>query len=350
MFRRHFSALGAALIVVAALAGCAQPQVGGVPAAVATADATGIRQLDWLHTYDQLTRELKRIEAESAGRVRVVSIGKTLEGRDVWFATVGTGLRRLLFLTQQHGNEPLPTEAALFLLDRLSTAPAGSNDAWLLTKVTLGIVVRANPDGSEVYHRWNVDPLAPAIAGAREGVGYDVNRWHAPMWDARLDENPVREARAIIATYHSFQPELVVDYHHQGDFIHDSTGQLVDMSIFWPTAPGISDAVRQQSQRVNVVIYDAVRAAGGVVTQYPGGDFEGIARNAYGLRGSASVLVEHRRNVEQAHEWLTWNSKVSMLSIMQAYADGSIHRIDPDRAWDIPDRGDRFELPVDQYH
>src|SRR5215211_8157642 len=69
--------------------------------------------LERLHTYDELTVALHRIADRSGGRLRVESIGRTHQGRDIWLARIGTGDTGVMYVTQQHGNEPLGTEAAL---------------------------------------------------------------------------------------------------------------------------------------------------------------------------------------------------------------------------------------------
>jgi hypothetical protein len=77
--------------------------------------------------------------------------------------------------------------------------------------------------------------------------------------------------------------------------------------------------------------------AGGNVSQYPGGDYEGIARNAYGLLGSASVLLELSAIDDEQSQIRA--AYLVMLSVAQTAADGSLERIDPARADAIPLRG-----------
>ncbi|GID28294.1 hypothetical protein [Paractinoplanes brasiliensis] len=75
------------------------------------------------------------------------------------------------------------------------------------------------------------------------------------------------------------------------------------------------------------------------MTRYPGGDYEGIARNAYGILGSASLLVELSDLPAAQTEFQINSAYVSMVSTVKAAADGSLWRADPARADSIPARG-----------
>ena len=57
------------------------------------------------------------------------------------------------------------------------------------------------------------------------------------------------------------------------------------------------------------------------MSQYPGGDYEGIARNAYGLRGSASVLLELSAIDDEQSQIRA--AYLVMLAVAQTAADGS---------------------------
>ncbi|WP_033299597.1 M14 family zinc carboxypeptidase, partial [Nocardiopsis gilva] len=69
----------------------------------------------------ELTRRLHRLENRSHGHIDVTEIGRTNQNRPIYNATVGTGPRRLLYITQQHGDEPLGTPAALEFLRHIGT-------------------------------------------------------------------------------------------------------------------------------------------------------------------------------------------------------------------------------------
>ncbi|PSL08262.1 zinc carboxypeptidase [Haloactinopolyspora alba] len=315
--------------------------------AVASADPTTTPNGPWvedsqhvslerLHTYDELTRELRKLERRSQGQLELSSIGTTNEGRDIWQAELGTGPTKVLYVTQQHGDEPLTTEAALATVKQLGTSKA----SWvrdILDEITLRVIVRANPDGTERYQRQNVDPDCSGQY-CEPGVGYDMNRFHDPAVDP--EDNPVPESAAVQAMFRDWRPDITVDYHHQGSYVADD-GSLITTSVMWPLNPEVDPAVVDASKQVAVTAYDSISAYGhGEVSQYPGSTIPGIARNSFGLQGSASLLVEFRGGIGQKSSgYLMRQGYVAMMAIAQAAADGTLADVDPARADDIPPRG-----------
>jgi hypothetical protein len=151
------------------------------------------------------------------------------------------------------------------------------------------------------------------------------------------EDNPATEARHIQRAYAEFQPQIVMDYHMQGRYT-DAEGREITASLMWPTHPDVTPALVDAAKQVTVVAQRAVSRAGGNVSQYPGGDYEGIARNAYGLRGSASVLLELSAIDDEQSQIRA--AYAAMLAVVQAGADGSLRHVDPARADAIPPRGD----------
>src|SRR5687767_5256184 len=108
-----------ALLLMAPSSAGAQPQ--SVPNGPWLED-TQHMSLERLHTNAELAAALQRIADRSKGRMTLEVAGRSNEGRPLWLAKVGSGDTTVLYITQQHGNEPLGTEAALQLLQRLATS------------------------------------------------------------------------------------------------------------------------------------------------------------------------------------------------------------------------------------
>jgi predicted deacylase len=297
---------------------------------------TQAMKLERLHNYEELVKALTQLEASTHGRVQLEVIGQTNENRDIYLAKVGTGAKKVMYITEQHGNEPLGTEAALQLLKKLGSSNHPEIRA-IREEVTLYVVVRANPDGRERFWRYNYDPEANPEFG-RKGQGYDINRYHSPSLPPEV--NPVPEAAAIQRVYERYRPDLVVDYHHQGSY-RTEEGEMITTSVFWPTHPDVSREVVDLSKQASVLIYDTLMHYGfAEVSQYPGGNYEGIARNAYGLRGSGSVLVELRGGIGQKSSgYLIRTAYASMFALLESMTDGTLETIEPERADTIPERG-----------
>jgi hypothetical protein len=284
-------------------------------------------------TNEVLAAQLKKLAKQSHGRVTVRSIGLSNEGRPVWAARVGHGPIRIQYVTQQHGDEPLGTPAAVEFLKTVGL-PTTRWHRWLRSRVTVDVIVRANPDGHVRDWRFNYDPDADPEFGER-GKGYDLNRYHNPT--LAPSDNPATEAGHIQRAYTEFRPQIMVDYHMQGRYV-DAQGREITASLMWPTNPGVTPALVDAAKQVVVVAQKAITHVGGNVSQYPGGDYEGIARNAYGLRGSTSVLLELSAIDDQQAQ--IRSAYASMLAVAQTAADGSLYRVDPARADAIPPRGE----------
>jgi hypothetical protein len=330
------------VVVVAAAMVFGAPFVA--PAAATAEPAPGAGQLSSITTPsllparpspEEVGRALARVARESHGRVRLGAIGRSNEGRPLRLASVGHGRTRLLFVTQQHGNEPLGTPAAVRALWALGVPDSGWH-RWLRDRVTLDVVVQANPDGAVRSQRYNHDPSA-AGDFAEPGVGYDINRFHNPL--TPIEDNPVPESVAILRQWAATRPAVVVDYHMQGRYLQPD-GRETTASILWPTSPLAGADAVTRSRQVAVRNYTAMTLlAGANVTRYPGGDYEGIARNAYGILGSASLLVELSNLPADRVEFQIRSAFVSMLATVQGAADRSLWRVDPARADTIPARG-----------
>jgi hypothetical protein len=284
---------------------------------------------------EEVRRALARIARESHGRVRLGTIGRSNEGRPIRLGSVGHGATRLLYVTQQHGDEPLGTPAAVRALWIVGVANTPWQ-RWLRSRVTIDVVVQANPDGSVRNQRVNHDPSATGPF-AEPGVGYDVNRFHNPL--TPIEDNPVPEARAMLRLWQATRPSIVVDYHMQGRYVQPD-GRETTASILWPTSPLAGADAVTRSRQLGVRNYDAMtHLAQANVTRYPGGDYEGIARNGYGILGSSSLLVELSDLPAAQVEFQIRTAFVSMIATAQGAADGSLRRVDPARADTIPPRG-----------
>lgn len=334
---RLLLALATATALLTALAAPAQAAPAQVPPATAW-----WKTVDPRPSNEEVARELDKIADRSRGRVEVRSIGESNEGRPVWAARVGHGPVRIQYVTQQHGNEPLGTPAGI---EFLRTVGLGNSlwHKWWRSRVTVDVIVRANPDGHVRDWRYNFDPTANPEYG-EPGKGYDINRYHSP--DLAPEDNPATEAGHIQRAYAQFRPHIVIDYHMQGRYVDDE-GREITASVLWPTHPDVDPAKVDAAKQVTVVAQRAIdHLAGGNVSLYPGGDYEGIARNAYGLRGSASVLLELSAMGPDFEQKQIRSAYVAMLAVAQTAADGSLRRIDPAQAETIPPRGEPIRASV----
>jgi len=242
--------------------------------------------------------ELAFLDAVAAGseRVALSEIGRTLEDRPLHLVEIGApGPHSLepepierptvLFVCTQHGNEPAGREACLEWLRDL----AFTTDPTLVRQLeeqTILFVPTANPDGRAANTRGNAD-------------GNDINRDHLNL------ETP--EAQAIAAIVRDRKPDAVVDLHEFG-----ATPGVYDDEILylWPRNLNVDPQVRQAAKTLaEEYVATGARANGQRAGEYgrqrvpvfdyhisqtAGDEDEGIARNLFGLRHAAGLLLETR--------------------------------------------------------
>ena len=131
------------------------------------------------------------------GRVSLISLGRSVEGRDILCAAVhdpatvfGQGAR-LMVIARQHGNETSGTEAALALVEHFARS-TGSLERDTLRYLTIVAVPMANPDGAERGER-------------RNARGVDLNR------DWASQSQP--ETQAIARAVKAWKPHALLDLH-----------------------------------------------------------------------------------------------------------------------------------------
>lgn len=198
-----------------------------------------------------------------------------------------TGRPIVWLIGQQHGNEPAGGEAMLALANALAHGELRP----LLDKVVIVMVPRANPDGAAANQR-------------DQSARMDLNRDHATF--------ALPETRALHAAVQRLQPDLVIDAHEfsvaQRWLEKFGALQSVDLMLLDATHPMVPEAPRRLARaHFQPAIEAAITRYG--LTTFPyhttstrridrtiamGGNAPGIARNAFGLTGAVSFLLETR--------------------------------------------------------
>jgi hypothetical protein len=161
--------------------------------------------------YDDVVHVLDRIDRTSNGRVDVGSAGSSGEGRDLLYATVGSGPTTFWLQARIHGNELHSTEAVLQILDHLA---GGSPEARLIREnLTVVAIPMYNPDGAEANIRQSTTPNR-----------IDLNR----DWENFAQP----ESSAFWRLWRDVAPQFALDLHHMGQApVVDGTNDLNQFQI-----------------------------------------------------------------------------------------------------------------------
>jgi hypothetical protein len=326
-----------------------------------------------IRSYEQLWSTLESIGARAQGSFDLSPAPLTSNtGREIPVVTVGDGPTQVMFVANQHGDEYVVSEG---MIEVIRSITGNSRQAQAVRDaLTVTIVPRVNVDGFDAPvtdlrgnttpWRQNYDTACPGFCEFyAAGRGYDINRYHSytesaydhPYMPGPDMANPVREAIAMRLLWDERQPEFVVDFHHQGTYV-DEEGRMITASTMWPNAEaeaarlGISEEFAETvllSKRVVSEILEGLEGYGHAnVTRYPSTETPGIARNAYGLLGSGSVLFEARGGIGTASNgYLTKQTTIAGMSILEAAADGSIFTRDTVPADTIRERGPSVSNP-----
>jgi len=359
---RLHAALGAACLIVsltAAPAGAQQPEsTPGGPWVQPNQNAS----LSAIRDYRELVSTLEQLVARRNGAAELTysAFRAKGSGRAIPIVTIGRGDRGIVVIANQHGNEFTVSNSAVELVRALTSNAAGAKE--IREAVTVTVMPRVNIDGFDATPigepwRQNVDPfctVAPCPAFYALGRGYDINRYHSYLVSDPLDDpntgpvgvgqrdNPVPEALAVRTAYDaaggSAGVDVVMDLHHQGSKT-DAEGRMVTGSTLWPNATATADqlgirpqfdqVVFRSKQVVSTLLQSVERYGYANFSRYCGTTPPGISRNAYGLLGSASVLVEMRGDIGQkSNGYIAKTAYVAAASVVEALADGSLSQAD----------------------
>ncbi|MGC3873164.1 M14 family zinc carboxypeptidase [Halomonas sp. GXIMD04776] len=312
--------------------------------------------LDNLRSNEQLYADLEALDDERDA-LKLDVAGESLEGRPLYRAEVGEGDKTIMIVSQQHGDEPLGTEALVELLDILSADTEYAEN--LREEVTVVAMPRVNPDG---FARWEQQAAGDqdVLDPRRNSADMDLNR----SYDAanRPDPETIPEALAVLEVVDEYEPDLFLDYHHQNNYLGDD-GELDTMSVQWATNPEVEPQVSETGQRAAVAIANQLEDFDhNQLSLFPGSDTPAIARNGLALEGTPTLLIEQRglQEMDQiAQEGLdtdysalasalTAEGLLSMLGVIEAVADDSFDELDPAEALTIAERGER--LPFEEIY
>lgn len=144
------------------------------------------------HDYGEMLTEIRVAQAAYPDLVRVSSIGKSAQGRDIWMAKVSDNVTvdenepEVLVDALHHSGEHLTVEQALYLLRTLTHDYASDPTVHrLVDSREIWIVFAVNPDGwaydltGNPYRGWRKNRQATPGSSA---IGTDINRNYDYHW------------------------------------------------------------------------------------------------------------------------------------------------------------------------
>ena len=271
--------------------------------------------------HTEVRRRVQSIAASSDGLLRVRQLGASLEGREIWDVSFGTGPFVVLMWSQMHGDEGTATSALFDLYEYVRRHRAEPGVRSILDALTVHTVPMLNPDGAERWQR-------------RNAQGLDVNR------DALRLQSP--EGQLMKALRDDTEARIGFNLHNQS--WNTTAGRPPEpaaislLAVAFDEQRSMSDG-RLLTRRLAAVIRDAIEPlAAGRIGRYD----DGFEVRAFGDNitkwGTPVLLME-------TGPWpgplpdppLVRLNFIAIVHALGALADGSVDRADPARYDTLPE-------------
>jgi hypothetical protein len=297
--RPRRSCAGHALALAVLLAGCSGRRASEDGSLATAAERRGFASPS---TAAEARETIERL-GEGSSAARVETLGRSAGGAPILALVLASGARAqrdaledaaspsrpltVMVVASQHGTEPSGTEAVLALAREV----LGGGTAPGLDEVAYVLVPDGNPDGRDAHRRVNA-----------RGINLSTNY-------VTLSEP---ESQAVVSALLRWQPDVVVDVHESALLKRRSLGAqgyLTDFEAQLETAnePNVDPGLRRLTHRTLLREVLARVNERGLRAQRYVGEITDVAqpitrggptvrnlRNAAGVRGAASFLIENR--------------------------------------------------------
>ncbi len=170
--------------------------------------ATDTKIYEAFHTYNTLTEELQTLAKTYPTLSKLESIGKTVEGRDMWLLRLTSqkladpAKPKLLYASSMHGDEVTGKEMLVYLArELLSGYGKDSRLTSLMDNSEIFLIPSINPDGTELRQRWNAK-------------GVDLNRDFPEMnEDAFSTAGRAPETKALMELHRNHYFPIAMNFH-----------------------------------------------------------------------------------------------------------------------------------------
>jgi len=169
------------------------------------------------HHYDEMTAWLRDFSGAHHDLVALYSIGKSVQGRELWVIVVSTspfddmvGKPNVKYVANMHGNEAVSRELMLHLVEELVNRYEQGDEytRWLLSNTRIHIMPSMNPDGFEVA----LEGYCQGGRGRYNARGFDLNR-NFPDYFKQNTKTPQPETEAVKRWIHQIPFVLSANLH-----------------------------------------------------------------------------------------------------------------------------------------
>jgi hypothetical protein len=237
----------------------------------------------------------------------VDKVGKSIEGRDIYLISMGSGKTKVFLWSQMHGDEPTAT-AALFDIFKFFSDEGAFPDLkkFLLSNLSLYIIPMVNPDGAEVFQRRNI-------------VEIDLNR------DVLRQQTP--EAKILKGVFDSLKADFGFNLHDQGrDYSASNSFNPASISFLAP-APDYEKNLTPPREKAMKLIGNMTNVLNEFIPGHIAKYSDDYELRAFGDNftkwGTATVLLESGGwRGDREKQFLRKINYITLLSALNSIASG----------------------------
>ncbi len=203
------------------------------------------------YSYNQMVSDLHSLKVMYPDLIQLITIGKSVDGRDIYAVRLGKGQTEILLSGSQHAREHMTTNLMMEMLETYTTSMhtgtsfAGFNTKSVLQNASIWFVPMINPDGVMLVQQGaksaknpqqvlSINKNNPDFSAWKANIrGVDLNRQYPANWNrinspsAPANKNykgktPLSEPEAL-AMYRfvlSRDFKTLMDYHSSGELIY----------------------------------------------------------------------------------------------------------------------------------
>lgn len=227
-----------------------------------------------LFKHSDIVKRISNLKKNKIFEVNVV--GKSVEGREIYLLSIGSGKKKIFLWSQMHGDEPTATMALFDIFNFFSdTINYQDIKKQILSNTKIYFMPMVNPDGAEVFKR-------------RNALSIDLNR------DANRLQTP--EAKTLMSVFDSLKADF-------GFNLHDQNHRYTAGNTFKSAAISFLAPPINYEKQVDLVRLNAIKLIGSLfkmLNRYVPGhiakysdDYEPRAfGDTFQKKGTSTILVE----------------------------------------------------------
>ncbi|HSW56633.1 MAG TPA: M14 family zinc carboxypeptidase, partial [Ignavibacteriaceae bacterium] len=244
---------------------------------------------------------------------KVDKVGKSVEGRDIYLISMGSGKTKVFLWSQMHGDEPTATAALFDMFNFFSNDSAFPElKNLILSNLSIYIIPMVNPDGAEEFQRRNI-------------VEIDLNR------DVLRQQTP--EAKILKEVFDSLKADFGFNFHDQGrDYSAGNSFNPASISFLAP-APDYDKTLTPPRENAMKLIGNLVSVLNEFVPGHIAKYSDDYEPRAFGDNftkwGTATVLLESGGwRGDREKQFLRKINYIALLSALNSIASGGYANTD----------------------